>query len=142
MKGTNGRIDIDSVIAYIHGRIEKEIESFAASIGIPSVTLAARVAALLSPEREGHFHNVSVMRVETSTNSRAVEPLALADGTHGNETQHGIISSTSKVAKGNVGSNRWKNHKKLTPKQKFKKQKIYQARFEAKRKGLPLPPLP
>src|SRR5215469_15521548 len=82
-KPINGTSGPDAItLAYLHGRFDSQIESFAASLGVPSTTLAARLAALLSPTGAGSGNSMPIMPSQTSGNGGAVETLALAQLTH------------------------------------------------------------
>jgi hypothetical protein len=74
-------------IAYIHGRIEAQLESFAQSLNIPSSQLASRVGALLLGAQGGEIvgpaRGVSKLRREAAAGSSSVEPVEMAGGTRG-----------------------------------------------------------
>lgn len=72
-------------IAYIHGRIEAQLESFAQSLNIPASQLTSRVGALLLGSQGGEIvgssRGVSKLRRETSAGDSSVEPLEVASST-------------------------------------------------------------
>jgi hypothetical protein len=170
-RGSNHGTGFDEAIAYIHGRLEIQIEQFSASLGIQSIVLAERLADLLSPARQRNIHSVSIVRSSSTGHGTPLVPLALAESTHSQLSNAEPIQTTSnaphkmrrkakKVNGGGWGSmtpeQRSKEMKRRmlvakgkakSAKEKGKKrnmalQKIYQARHEARRLGLPLPPLP
>jgi hypothetical protein len=61
MNGANSK-SLENAIAYIHGRVEKEIEGFAISLGIPAQLLAQRVAELLHPSGSRDSHPMPLLR--------------------------------------------------------------------------------
>lgn len=78
--------ETDIKVAYIHGRIEAQIEAFADSAGIPAPELASRVGSLLcgaaSGEVLGTEHRVPALPGQTAKGSKAVAKVALDGGTH------------------------------------------------------------
>jgi hypothetical protein len=69
--------------AYIHGRIERELEAFASSLAIPAMELTQRVGRLLlgeGPRVENHLPHV---RLEARPESRALATLESVERPHG-----------------------------------------------------------
>lgn len=174
----------DTTIAYIHGRIEREIESICIATGVPFGFVAARIAELLHPmgsqRTEGQM---PLLRSIATNGSATVATLEVVEHSHHHEAPSASTSEIpdhrSKAVSRNVfgkpmksktqesAQRRWSNMSK-TQKDKMldkmykarygknrpkkngykksattkAKQKMYQARHEAKKKGLPLPPLP
>jgi hypothetical protein len=183
----NGTTGIDPVsLAYIHGRIDSQIDGYAASIGVPATALAARLAALLSPAREGSFDNLPLLPSGPAEDRGAVESMEMVVAAHGGTAPHSGGSSTSQTGQGEVAKKhfspeglkaiseatkrRWAKAKKAginpntgkklkvkktakkvavaakkrTPSvlRNIEKQRVYQLRHKARKKGLALPPLP
>lgn len=194
----NGTTGIDPVsLAYIHGRIDSQIDGYAASIGVPATALAARLAALLSPAREGSFDNLPLLPSGPAEDRGAVESMEMVVAAHGGTAPHSGGSSTSQTGQGEVKfdslgrrivvtkkrfspeglkaiseatKRRWAKAKKAginpntgkklkvkktakkvavaakkrTPSvlRNIEKQRVYQLRHKARKKGLALPPLP
>lgn len=92
----------ETQIAYIHGRIEAQLDAFAHSLNLPAAELAYRVGALLlaaqGGESLGPNHNLSFVRNATAQRHQAVEPLALAGSTH-SKASHGPKTYWSKMTK-------------------------------------------
>jgi hypothetical protein len=86
-KGRGNEESIAVQVAYIHGRIEAQLEAFANSLNIPAAQLTSRVGALLlgSQGREdmGPARRVSKLRRETAAGSCTVEPVEVAGSTRG-----------------------------------------------------------
>lgn len=72
----HGSKALDVSIAYIHGRLEAEVESFASSLGITSQELTRRVGILLLGQGVGSGNSVPTVRVQTTTDSETVEQMA------------------------------------------------------------------
>jgi hypothetical protein len=76
-----------SSLAYIHGRLEAQIEIFATALGVPTVELAQRMGSLLSPPARGPLlgtdHRMPDLRQASTQGNRVSRPLALAGRTHG-----------------------------------------------------------
>jgi hypothetical protein len=83
-RGTNGEVVASAeAIAYLHGRIDKEIELFAASsLHCTATELAERLGSLLLGAGIRVEHNVSALREETTGGSSTVAEMALASGSH------------------------------------------------------------
>jgi hypothetical protein len=72
MKGRLHEQEIRERVAYIHGRIERELEAFAHSLAIPAVELTYRVGALLLGDGEGRQDRLPPLPVGTGTRSIVV----------------------------------------------------------------------
>lgn len=68
----NGSKTLDVSIAYIHGRLDQQVEAYAQDLGIPSNELASRLASLLHAEGQRTQHNVSALRSEMPGLGKAV----------------------------------------------------------------------
>jgi hypothetical protein len=72
----------EHTVAYIHGRIEAQLEGFAASLGLPARQLTVRVAALLlGPESGGLLgseNRVSSLPGASATADKATRTMAVA----------------------------------------------------------------
>jgi hypothetical protein len=119
-KGIHGNSDsFETSLAELYGGIKQQIIFYSAEIGVSAGWVAERISSLLSPERAGVLHHLSVMRVETPTGSRAVEPLALAVNAHSSEAPSTVVGTTSEVANHSVSGNSKKGGwSKMTPKQR------------------------
>lgn len=77
----NAKSRIEIGIAYIHGRIEAQIEAFAFGIGVPSASLAARVGALLLGNQNGKIVRIEdhmpTLRKKTAKAHTATRKMAL-----------------------------------------------------------------
>jgi len=71
-------------IAYIHGRIEAQLEAFAQSLGLPTADLTGRMGSLLLYPQGGEIvglaRGVPKLRSKTAAGSKAVEPMAVVSG--------------------------------------------------------------
>lgn len=77
------RRNYESQIAYIHGRIEHEIEGFANSLGIPTLVLTERLAELLHARRSGVEDSMPGLREISSKRSEKLgKTLEVAERTH------------------------------------------------------------
>jgi hypothetical protein len=78
-------------LAYIHGRLEAQIEIFATALGVPTIELAERMGSLLSsPARGtvlGSLDPLPNVRCRSSADDPVSRPLALASGSHGGATR-------------------------------------------------------
>jgi hypothetical protein len=101
--------DVEHAFAEFYGGVKERIILFSAETGISANWVAERLATLLLPERERVLHHMSVMRIETARDSRAVEPLALAVNAHSSETSSPVVGSSRQDATG----------KTLTPQQQY-----------------------
>lgn len=113
---------IEIGIAYIHGRIEAQIESLAVSIGLPAAELTYRVGTLLCAKASGPvlgFGNpVPYVRETPTVRSSAPRTLALASGTHGSAARSGapeINSTTGLNRSGNMRGMNQKSHEAAPP---------------------------
>lgn len=77
--------------AYIHGRVEAQLEGFAASLGIPTRQLTERVGQLLigteGRSALGLQPSVRHMRREAPEAHQGTREVAVADGTHENRAR-------------------------------------------------------
>ena len=94
----------ETIIAYIHGRIDKEIEIFAASIGLQQEYLRARLSPLIFPMGKGLESNLSNLRSAASQRDSAMESVEGSSTTHRHRSQRRASSSTAsrKAAKSKV----------------------------------------
>ena len=78
-------------IAYIHGRIEAQIDAFAGSLEIPPAYLASRLGSLLLGQEDGEVvgteHHLPVMPRKTVAGGKTVAKVAVDGGTHRGSTQ-------------------------------------------------------
>ena len=163
-KGTTNERSIEIAIAHLHGRIENQIEQFSAGFGIQANWVAARISDLLSPEGTRIQHHMSTVRIETTGMDRELEPLALAIDAHSSETptatQAGRKTGGSRAYWTKMtpeqrsaemkkrlnkwspqAKEKWSKKAKMKTKQQKERQVLYQARSDARKRGLPLPPL-
>jgi hypothetical protein len=74
-------------LAYIHGRLEAQVEIFATALGVPTIELAERMGSLLSsPARGsvlGSLDPLPNLRRGATADDPVSRPLALASGSHG-----------------------------------------------------------
>lgn len=146
--------------ARLLGRLEAQIEIFATSLGVPTIELAERMGHLLSPPAGGPLlgadDRVPHMRQAATPRDRVSRPLALAGSTHGKTPRNdrrvggsGVKSYWAKMTKAERAAEMKRRAKVAKVKKASDRsksipaqQKLYQARYEAKRRGLPIPPLP
>lgn len=124
-RGTqHGNSSIEGALAELYGGIRERIILFSAETGFSASWVAERLSSLLSPERERVLHHLSLMRGETPTGNRSVEPLALAIDAHQHETQSTNVGPTSEAAhhaKVKKGGSAIKEYwAKMTPQEKAK----------------------
>jgi hypothetical protein len=173
-------------LAYLHGRIEHEIETFADRLSVSPLELAARLGALLSNAGEWSGHQLPGLPLAPGGRWSGDPPPPALEGvieSHGGETPHQAGAQAGAVSKGQKISaaskamwdrltprqrtektlSRYEAMKRHSPAQKKamatlraklagekpshsrnnpEKQALYLARYEARKKGLPLPPLP
>lgn len=103
-------------IAYLHGRIDKEIELASASLYCTSGELAEKLGSLLLGAGLRVEHNLSTLREDStpSTGSETVATLALASSSHSKSSRKGMNAETRKKLS-KLAKQRWSN---LTPLQK------------------------
>ena len=115
-----------SANAYIQA-LEIQVESFA--------LLASRLASLLHSSMEWNQNKVPGMRLHTGPEeSKTVGKVEGRSGTSSRST------STGEGRRGKAAKSKVAPPRRSTERYKAQ-QKIYQARYEAKKKGLPLPEL-
>lgn len=157
--------NFEFAIAQLYGQINIQIVQFAASVGVQADRVAERLSELLSPERSRVLHHLSAMRQDTTGVHRSVESVEVVVDAHRKQPSLAIAASAetrkahpywskmspeersremkrrqkkwSKEAKA-----KWTGNKTTNPKVKAKKRVVYQARYAAKKRGEPLPPLP
>ncbi len=83
----NAKKDYTPQIAYIHGRIEAQLEGFAASLGVPPVELTRRVGELLAGsmagrESLGSSDFLSDLRRESTRLSKSLAAQAVASDSY------------------------------------------------------------
>lgn len=95
---------LETCAAYLHGRIEAQLEAFAASLNIPSYELTNRVATLLLVSPQGRVEDpMPDMRRETTKARNSIRKVAVA--------RRARKSRSQKVGKGGY----WKS---MTPAQR------------------------
>ena len=123
MRKPNDEQKIRDAALYLHGRLERELEAYAASISVPPVELIARVGGLLSGS--GQWTGNSVPHLPTGGDSlgtrktRARAPKVEGAGeSHGSRPSTGRrkrqpARNTAKTAKGKVksGAGSWAKFK-------------------------------
>lgn len=75
---------IREAAAYLCGRIEREIEAFAASVSLPTMAFTSRVAQFLSGQGSGDAGYLPHLPVEAGTRGAAVAEVEEPLGAHGN----------------------------------------------------------
>jgi hypothetical protein len=69
-------------LAYIHGRIEAQLEAYAQSLGLPAAQLTSRMGTLLLGTQNGEVmgpaRGVPKLRSEAAKGGEAMEPMAVA----------------------------------------------------------------
>jgi hypothetical protein len=75
-------------IAYIHGRLDQQIQGYAESLGIPTELLAERLATLLRPSGSWSEDQVSSLRLPTEERPTVGKVEGTGDA-HGKATQGG-----------------------------------------------------
>jgi hypothetical protein len=92
-RGLTNEQRIAQRVAYIHGRIERELEAFAGSLAIPAVELTARVGALLLGAGEWASDRLPALPqgspLEAGAGSVAVATLEGASESHGRGSRRG-----------------------------------------------------
>jgi hypothetical protein len=91
--GSDNR-DAEFAIAELYGGIKQTIIYFAAETGTSAEWVAARISALLSPQRQGVFDQLPTVQRETSFTRGTLEPLALAQYAHSSETPSSIAAGS------------------------------------------------
>lgn len=118
--------NLEKAIAYIHGRIAIQIETFAQSLGLPASDLAARVGTLLfgqtGREPLGPEDRMPFMHRETAKGGKTVEPLAVASRTRSKAP----VKAQSKI------KNYWAN---MTPEQRQAEMKRRQRKWSPEAKA-------
>jgi hypothetical protein len=106
---------IDTAVAYLHGRIEAQLEAFAVSIGTSAADLTSRVATLLLAQGAGTAERVPKLRGASTSGDTRLAKVALVDRAH-RPTQDAKRPGTysSKVRSTNV-KGYWA---RMTPKQR------------------------
>lgn len=84
-------------IAYIHGRIDQQIEIYAQSLGIPAAVLAERLATLLHPSGARSTSSVSPLRGDTTEAREAVAAVEVAVRPHGKKASGGVSKQKSGI---------------------------------------------
>lgn len=112
MKGLNEQ-QLRERIAYIHGRIEREIEAFAASLALPAVALTSRLGALLLGLDERDAHRLPDVSMDARQGGRVLAEVESAGQSHGGVAQsRGQLTAgngTGKAATNKVRRNYWAN---------------------------------
>lgn len=85
-------------LAYIHGRIEAQLEYYGKALNVSADWLAEGLSALLSAQGPGVQHYLPSMREAPSGNSGAVEPVALALHAHSGQPSLAITTQPGSPA--------------------------------------------
>lgn len=81
---------VETYIAYLHGRFEKEIELHAKAIGCPEIELAKRVGNLLAghtQEQQLMLEGVSNLPAEATKPHKRLRKVEVPDSTRSNSAQ-------------------------------------------------------
>jgi hypothetical protein len=135
-------------IAYIHGRVERELEAFANSLAIPAVELTQRLGRLLLGEGSGFEDSLPHVRLETRSQSQRVAKVESPVDPHGSRPrlEAGGREAAPEVAPGEVKepSPIKKYWAQFTPEERRKMFKARQRKWapeaKAKWRNLELPP--
>jgi hypothetical protein len=76
----------ETLLSYLHGRIDREIETLTINSGIPYSWFAARLSELLSPTRTRLNDSMPGVQPAPPFPNTTVEPLALGNGSSGRKT--------------------------------------------------------
>lgn len=125
----NNEIEYIKAEEYLKGRFEAELTNLAFARGLLPEKLASRIFVGNHPRNEEFVSDAQTVQVHLPKRKSV-----RVSGT-------GVRKRGKQVE--DSGSTHGKTHRrKLTKAQKKAKNKIYQARYAAKKAGLPLPPLP
>jgi hypothetical protein len=121
----HGRASLENAISYIHGRIEKEIEGFAQTLGIPTEILATRLAELLHPSGQRSEDTMSLVRLSPQQRQSPATRKMEMDG----DARDGLRETSSYKRRKNGG---------ITAKGKRRLSMLMKKRWrDARRKGSP-----
>ena len=124
MKGKPNEQQLRERIAYIHGRIEREIEAFATALSLPPMALTSRLGALLLGIPEGHDHSLPDVPVEAGPGSRVLAEVEGARQSHGGvaRTRRQLAAGkrTGKAAPDKVSEGQKKYWADMTPEERSK----------------------
>lgn len=121
----NSGRNFENAIAYLHGRIEKEIEGFAQSLGVPTEILTSRLADLLRASGARGENQMSLVRLPSQQHqrptTREVESVGHArDGLQKASSSKGGITPKGRRRLAALMKKRWrsarKNGKSVLPK--------------------------
>jgi hypothetical protein len=121
MQRKNDEQRIRETVAYVHGRIERELEEYARQFLIPAVEFATRLGALLSASGQRANHSMS-LRLEAAPGSATASALEGDLQPHGDGAQHPARRRTSKTRPGKVSSAQQRFWKSLSPEEKLREQ--------------------
>jgi hypothetical protein len=121
----------ETIISYIHGRVDKELESFAAALGISENFLKERIGSYLLKMGTGLEGDMSGMRSKTSQNDRVVEPMARVKHAHRNRTSSKKVRASNKK----LGAATKRYWAAMTPEQRSKEMKRHNLVSKKKREA-------
>lgn len=133
----------ESIIAYVHGRIDKELETFASSLGVQTSYLSTRIGALLLTSRTGMESNLPSLRPATSKERSPLESVERIEHARHASTwrKSAKRKSSSKAPKNKVASKKKplssikKYWAKFTPEQRKKIMAARHAKWSAAAKA-------
>jgi hypothetical protein len=86
-------------VAYLHGRIEAEIERFASSMGISPLELTERLVELLLPPGKRAGNRLPVLQSNSPARRSPVAKVEVAVEPHGRRPQNREVGATSAIKK-------------------------------------------
>lgn len=95
---------IEEATHYLHGRIERELELFAAAIGCFAGELTSRVGALLLGVGPGSENFVSAVRPKTTGTYSGVEQMEMADGAYRGKARRSLSERNQQLKLARVSS--------------------------------------
>ena len=92
-----GAVHDEVKVAYLHGRLEAEIERFASSMGISPLELTERLVELLLPQGKRSGHRLPVLQHDSPARRVPVAKVEVAVEPHGSRPQDRESKPTSAI---------------------------------------------
>jgi hypothetical protein len=110
LRGKNGN-SYELAFAFVHGRIDRELEVWAERFSIPSVEFKQELGTILVSAQGNHLPSAGMHQTATGAKRQAVATLEMAVGTHGGDAQRGgnertANSEVQRLAAGEVNDKR------------------------------------
>jgi hypothetical protein len=136
---------IENSLAYLHGRLEAQIEAFATALGIPAIELTARMWHVLSspPGRTilGSIDRMPDLRNPPAQGTALSRPLALDDRSRklAARPDPSLKPKTPKKQQNNYWSKLTAAERQKEMRRRIKKRQKNQQEYAARLRGQPLP---